>query len=108
MATVDFTIGTETFQLACEEGQQARIKMLAKSLDTRFRSLSKTFTSAPNNTVLAITALMMEDEIRGLREKGSSSGNTSLHDDELAKVIDQVISPVADHIEALAQKIETL
>lgn len=111
MPTVRFTIGRQSYDLACEEGQQQRIHHLAACLNDRFMKLANNFQSAPDSLVLAITALMMEDEIETLTQTLQEQESVSHHNEdleEIEKMIEDVVNPVANHIEMLAQKIERM
>ena len=118
MPKVEFKIGNQKFDLVCDEGQQARIRTLAKSVDTRVASLSKGFGSAPDTFILAIATLMMEDEIRSLREQIGGTpeakmqkNNTEYADlqvKQIEKILEEIILPVSDYIEALAERIENM
>ena len=114
MPKVRFNIGKQSFDLACEEGQEERIQQLAARLNERFMKLSASFTSAPDNMVLAVTALMMEDEIESMAEQyeQQSAENEEISSESdpkaLQQFVDDVVNPVAQHIEILAQRLEKL
>lgn len=109
MPTVEFTIGNKSYNIACDEGEEARIHDLARSLNIRVESISRTFGSASDSLILAITSLMMEDEMRSLKEKlaiknsqASNDNQQEIINNELLKVIE----PMAEYIETLAKKVQ--
>jgi cell division protein ZapA len=116
MATVDFQIGNKTYNIACDEGEQAKIRNLAESLNVRVDAISKTFSSASDNLIMVITALMMEDEIKSIKDSDSSNANLSLagqsgeSSQEVQQKIDEgvaeAMAPVVDFIENLANRVE--
>lgn len=111
MPRVDFRIGNQTFDLACEEGEQERIQQLAVSLNERVIRLTQSLGKAPDALILAVTALMMEDEIRSMKEAKSSSFAAELEENNLRylqQTIDEILNPVILHIESLAEKVENL
>lgn len=109
MPTVEFKIANHTYELACADGEQERIRNLARGLNTRVESLAKTFSSASHSMILAITALMMEDEIRTLKEdKGIPVVTPADRAQEAANQNDAINLAVAEAIEPIAQTIEML
>lgn len=108
MPRVDFNIGNQHYDLACEEGQQGRIRMLAKNIDGRFRLVAQSLVGAPDSLILAVTALMMEDEMRGLKEQKGHLASQAQQNEALEHVIAEIIEPFSAQIEALAQRLEKL
>lgn len=114
MATVTFTIGKHSYELACAEGEQEKIQNIAAKINSRISSLSGKFQSASDHMLLSITALIMEDEIESLKEQSESSGslslsksiNKSLSEDELNDAVINIIEPVTKYIETLADSLE--
>ena len=115
MPNVEFKVGNQKFDLMCDDGQQTQIRTLAHSLDTRVNELSKNLGSAPDNLILVVTALMMEDELQNLKNQKFQNQKLNAHleanmltPEQVIQIIDDVVNPVVDHIEALAQKIERM
>ncbi len=107
MPMVEFKIGDQKFELVCDEGQQGRIRMLARTLDARVQELSKSFRGAPDNLILAIAGLTMEDEIRSLKEVKPQITEDE-RDIQLHNLINEVIIPISERIDELAEMLEKL
>ena len=75
MPTIRFSIGTQSFTLACEEGQEPHIRKLEKSVNTRFENMQRTFGSAGNQLVMAVTMLMMEEDLQKKQPSQSTAEN---------------------------------
>jgi len=111
MPNVEFNIGNKTYNINCDAGEEAHIGELAKSVDVRFNAITKTFGSASDSLIMAITALMMEDEIKNLKENGSNNKNTSSKSSEeqaqeINRTIINTLEPITKYIENLAKKVE--
>jgi cell division protein ZapA len=117
MPQVEFVIRNKKYNIACGEGEEPRITKLAETLGVRVDAISKTFGSASDSVVLAITALMMEDEINMLKDgKNISNSNTPQKEisgiseeeqaDRVNQAIIEAIEPLTKYIEDLANRIE--
>lgn len=113
MPNVDFKVGNQRFDLVCDEGQQDQIKKLAHSLDMRVTELSRNLGSAPDGLLLVVTALMMEDELQNLQKERpqdvslDKTKNIPANEDVI-QIISEVVNPLIEHIEGLAEKIENM
>lgn len=126
MATVNFTLRNKNYHIACDEGEQKRILELVDKLNVRVDSMSKTCISASDNVVLALTALMMEDEIDSLRNKieeqsALANNDSSIldkkissdyiskkeHNEIVNNTLSDALEPISIYLENLANKIKT-
>lgn len=108
MPTVEFKLGNRKYEIACDEGEQQNINELAESLNVRVLALSKTFNNASDSMVLAITALMMEEEIKNNQSHNAPTTQQiqSNSQDEIDLAIIDAIEPITQYIEKLASKLE--
>lgn len=120
MPTVDFSIRNKSYSIACNPGEEANIHKLAEQLSVRVEAISKTFGTASDRVVLAITALMMEDEISALQQQladakaatptTSSATSGGISEEQANERINQALvsalEPIAKYVEGLANKIE--
>ncbi|PIR39189.1 MAG: hypothetical protein COV35_01345 [Alphaproteobacteria bacterium CG11_big_fil_rev_8_21_14_0_20_39_49] len=121
MATVNFTLRDKNYSIACDDGEEARIKKLAEKLGIRVDAMSKTCGSASDSVVLAFTALMMEDEVATLKESGANNNTPQLpletgnnktisleeHKMIVNNTLADALEPIAKYIENLAKEIES-
>jgi cell division protein ZapA len=63
MATVNATIAGRQFRLACEDGQEEHLQMLAKGIDERIEGLRKQFGEIGDTRLTVMAALMVADEM---------------------------------------------
>lgn len=114
MATIRFSIGTQSFTLSCEEGEEAHIRQLEQSVNRRFETIQRTFGTAGNQLVMAVTMLMMEEDLQTLK-KGevpslqTETANAPTKVDEEAirqHARAEALNEVSERLESLAQTIE--
>lgn len=127
MATVNFTLRNKNYHIACDDGEQEKILELVDRLNVRVDSMSKTCGSASDNVVLALSSLMMEDEIDSLRKKvvelssalnkdGSKQEEINKadyisnveHDEIINNTLSDALEPISIYLENLAKKIKTV
>ncbi len=63
MATVNATIAGRQFRLACEDGQEDHLQMLAQDIDVRIEGLRKQFGEIGDTRLTVMAALMVADEM---------------------------------------------
>ena len=108
MAKVNLTIGTQQFTLACDAGEEPRIEALAQKLNDRYQTMSQAFSGAGPQMIMAVTALMMQDELEQLPQKANEpiASEALAHSEE--NIEKQVNTRLTQIIHELASKIETL
>ncbi|MFN7038039.1 MAG: cell division protein ZapA [Alphaproteobacteria bacterium] len=104
MATiVNITIRNSTYQIACDEGQEEKVKAYAINLDKRVKNLSSNFPKANDLMLLIMSGLIMENEIKELSENPNKINNTN---SDLA--VTETINAVSDYVETLAKRLEKI
>ncbi len=63
MSAVDVTINGRAFRMACEDGQEDRLRQLAASLDARISDLRKHFGDVGEARLTIMAAMMTADEL---------------------------------------------
>ena len=104
VANVDININGRVFTVACDEGQQDRVRELAGILDSRARLLASQ--SAPGaigeTHLLVLAGLMLADELteaRGSTEQGKSG-------DEDQELLIAAVDHLTDRIGLIAARLE--
>jgi cell division protein ZapA len=111
MPIVEFTIHNKKYNISCDNGEEPRIARLANNLSTRVENIAGNFAGASDSVVLAMTALMMEDEINVLKESKNVANQSSPSADSADKVnlaLINAIEPITNYIENLANKLESV
>jgi cell division protein ZapA len=69
MAQVTATIAGRQFRLACEDGQEEHLQLLARELDERIEELRKKFGEIGDTRLTVMAALMVADELSETKRK---------------------------------------
>jgi len=93
MAQVTFSLNGREYTIGCGPGEEARIRELARGLDSRIRKFGQQAGQTGETRLLVMTLLTMADELA--EAKGAAANG---HD----------VSATADGIKALARRIETV
>jgi cell division protein ZapA len=97
MAQVRLSVGGRTYDLACRDGEEPRLEMLAGMLDAKARDAGQLVGSANEARQLLLAGLLMADELSDVR-----AGSPDPAKDSLARVLEQL----AERIESLAEHLE--
>ncbi len=111
MSIVEFTIHNKKYNISCGDGEEPRIIKLANNLSARVDGIAGNFVGASDSVVLAMTALMMEDEINALKESKNVANQSAQTQDSADKVnlaLINAIEPITNYIENLANKLESV
>ncbi|MDE2229026.1 MAG: cell division protein ZapA [Alphaproteobacteria bacterium] len=106
MPQVTVVINGRSYTIACEPGEEDRVRQLGRSIDAKVVGFAKDAPQAGEARLLVMAALMLADELsearetlRRARERGPESGVGAAMPDEDA---------LANGIERLALRIETV
>lgn len=103
-------VGGRPYEIACNEGDEERILSLSESLNQRVSKTSLSLGVASDAMALLVTGLMMEDEIRGLRNNQASRNPPEISDSDIQmrinRCITEALAPFTEKLEALAKSLE--
>jgi cell division protein ZapA len=117
MATLHIAIYGRDYQVACDDGEEEHLRMLAHDLDDRVRQLGYRMGSGPENLMLVLTSLTMVDEINDLRReleqaRGGAGFATRRRDPEKAaeqeNKVAQMEAAMAMTLEEISLRIEKI
>lgn len=89
MPNINVNINGRNFSVACQEGEESRVKDLANYVDEKSRIISQSGMGISENQVLMLTCLLLADEIK-------SSAKTSLDEGEILEKIEQLAVKISD------------
>lgn len=110
MPIIDVTIGQRNYELACDDGEQNHIRLLAKQVSARIKALENALGKTSDNKLLAIACLMLEEELRS-NTQGKDTESSNAQDEDLPSVAElqkNILEPMVLQLEALAQKVKSL
>lgn len=68
MGQVSVTLNNRTYRLACNDGEEARLTLLARDVKTRVENLAREFGQPGDERILLMAAVLLADELMDLRE----------------------------------------
>lgn len=92
MARVDLSLLGKEFSVQCNDGEEARVRELARYADQRLQTLSRSLDGATDLRVLMFGCLMLADEIFELRDGKGAKGNNSDGESTLVAAVDELTS----------------
>ena len=96
--TVEIQIGKSHYKIACKPEEKSKLLDLAESLNARLEDLSSSMKNADEKTLLVLTALMLEEELRHKEEEEFTSH-------EMFDSMSDNIENITSYIEKLTKKI---
>ena len=102
MPTVTIALNGRNYDIACDDGEQARVTELAGELRRRMESLTRNSGHLSEGMVFVMTALLLADELDQKKRETSK-----LKDEGRETSLKRELA-LADTIEELAARVETL
>ncbi len=115
MAEVNLTIDGRNYGIACDDGQESRLKQLGGYVEQRLREVSGGGASVNKAQTMVLTSLVLADEIFDLNEKlsaapqvGGVAANGAAHIIEYQGMTPHEEQNVVNIIGQMAAKVEKL
>jgi cell division protein ZapA len=116
MAQVNATIAGRQFRLACEDGQEDHLQLLAKNIDARIATLREKFGEIGDTRLTVMAALTVADELaeatrrlRRLEEEVAAMQDARVVAADRAKAASAAVvhafNSAAERIEGLTKKL---
>lgn len=103
MPQVSISIANRTYELACGEGEEARVQELAAYVDEKVTELRKQMQGAPEIKLVVFAALLLADESREARgiARQAETARASATDsaDTLASALEELITSRVDKMQ---------
>lgn len=103
MPQVSINIANRTYELACGEGEEARVQELAAYVDEKVTELRKQMQGAPEIKLVVFAALLLADESREARgiAKQAETARASASDnaETLATALEELITSRVDKMQ---------
>lgn len=107
MARVDVTLNGRIYPIACDDGQEGRVRDMAAYVDRKLAEVSAAAQTATDMHQLVMVALLVADELFDARATAEGWGGAGVADGqaEAALVDEEVVDAALEH---LAQRMEAL
>lgn len=109
MAEVNLTINGRNYGIACDDGQEKRLRELGYYVDQRLKEISKAGAANNETHLMVLASLMLADEIFDLRdnignldEQVQETQGLKRDDAAIAEAIDELagrVGEIADRIQ---------
>jgi cell division protein ZapA len=111
MGQVAVTVNGRPFKIACDDGQEPRIRRLAQYVDARIAEFVKSVGQAGETRLLLLAALAIADELsdanEGLAQERSRARAAEADAAAAAEAAASGVHAAAHRIEAIAARLET-
>jgi cell division protein ZapA len=104
MAEINLTINGRNYGIACDDGQEKRVKELGYYVDQRMKEISRAGAANNDAHLLVLTALMLADEIYDQREELADFSHEARNREDMQE--DEIL--VARAIDHLAERIDLI
>ena len=112
MSDINVVIGGKQYRMACEDGQEERLRQLAQEFEDRISDLRGRFGEIGDARLLVMAALMVSDELLDARKQMSrqSEDHRALqHDRDILRLRAQATqTAVADALNSAAERLERM
>ena len=114
MAEVNLNINGKNYGIACDDGQEGRVIEVGQYVDSCAKDISGAGAASNENHLLVLTALVLADQIKELRDTMHAGGQVAPMEQapgyqrlrpEEEKSIVQTIENLAGRIESVASKL---
>jgi len=99
MATVTLSLNGRPYEIACDDGQEERLRTLGVDLDRRISDLARRLGPVADSRLLAMAALVIADELESARAVADASTQRAAERDAAAAV---------DAVEAMARRMDAI
>ena len=103
-ATVTVQVNGRSYEVACDEGQEERVKKLAADIDKRANDLLKSVGAVGEGRILFMTALLLADELSDLKTHLEAEQRAAAQTDT---AVATGITALAKRLDAIAERLES-
>jgi cell division protein ZapA len=104
MPQVSITINGRSYPVACDEGEEGRIRDLARMIDSKVAAFARQVGQAGEARLLVLAALVLADELSEANEAARRLGTQPGPDNT---AVAGSVARLAQRIEAVAASLET-
>ncbi len=106
MAHVSVTIDNRKYRLACNEGEEARLELLAGLIDSKIGELRASFGEIGDQRLVVMAALTIADNLAEARDEATEERKRTAAALERASAIAAGLDELGSRLEAVAARLE--
>jgi cell division protein ZapA len=108
MARVEVSLNGHPYGVACEDGQEARLREIAAFCDAKMKALGAGKQTASEVQLLVLTMLTMADQMFDMKsELAKVKSGTAMVDTALEEKVASAIETLAKRVSQVAKKLAT-
>lgn len=110
MAEVTLTVNNRSFDLACPDGDEARLQKLAAYVDERLHAIMESGVVRKESDLMALTAIVLADELFDAQNAVSNDNPQSSEDfsEKLSTELQKQEAEYAAQVDSLTQTVKKL
>lgn len=110
MAEVTLTVNNRSFDLACPDGDEARLQNLAAYVDERLHAIMESGVVRKESDLMALTAIVLADELFDAQNAVSNDNPQSTEDfsEKLSAELQKQEAQYAAQVDSLTQTVKKL
>ncbi len=109
MTQVSLKIGGQAYEIACDDGDEDKVRKLGTTLNTKVSELQAIVGHVGESRLLVMASLLLADEATEAREAREHLENEATRIQQaLRDARAEVEATTAEHLEAMAGRIETI
>lgn len=108
MAEVNVTINGRSYGIACDDGQEARVKALATYVDQRLKDIARAGAASNESHLLVLTSIVMADEIMDLKDGRLAEPTASAIEPGSIRMTEEEEEAIISAIDHLAARIDSI
>ena len=107
MAQVDISINGKSYRIACEDGQEKRLRELAQMVDAHVADMVEQVGQVGDTRLLVMASLLVADELMDLRDAANEvdEGDEEFSPNEIED-ISFAMEGLAERVERIATRLE--
>lgn len=107
MTEIEIAIGKSKYKINCQESEKANLQKLAVKLNERVNRLSFAFRNLDEKTLLAISALVIEEELEEAQKhsKPSEAKFSEVSEQDVFDAVSENMENISNYLERLTKKI---
>lgn len=111
MADVSIKIHGQTYTIACDDGEEERVRALGEFIDQRLHEIARMGAATTDSHLLVLTSLVLADELFEHKQRAgaeSEEGDQSVAQNNAQQVVAEEIQTVTESLSRVARKIDSL
>ncbi|MAZ76958.1 MAG: cell division protein ZapA [Micavibrio sp.] len=105
MAELNIQIKGRNYAIACDDGQEQRVRDLASYVDEKLKAISAAGAGTNESHLLVLTAIVMADEIFDLKDNAANTNASPL---DGLKISESDESDIVEAIDMMAKRINSM